>query len=273
LAVEAPDPEAAAAVSCAAVNDPSEAVRAAARAVLRGWCSTSAGAGSLLRSLISACGGAPGPGGIFYLGDFLINGGLRVMPVTPTDRDQRIEAAADRIREAVAELPDAGERREAGINALVGSVPRAAGYREQLQAFTGITHVMRLKMAQQLEPGLRAYLQDSAPPRSREGEAGNGNPYSVQAEQARFARDLSDGVFRLGLGLSWKGGGPCYVSTLTEKRGDRSERTRYRIMRCGKGDQQVGLVTAWGPAQTDRIGLRDAAPAGQENCLTPVRGR
>lgn len=189
------------------------------------------------------------------------------------DREQRVDAVADHIRAVATELTNPEEQREAEVKALVGSVPREAEYREQLQAFTGITHVMRVMMARQLEPKLRDHLRNEGPTVEPAADAGD--------RKSAFADRLTDGLFRLGLGIRWgTSEDVCYLSTGQSKR---SPYGFYRVMVCGQ-PKCVKQPGGWSDRQVIRqsedvdqhvsfVGLIDAASPGKENHLSPKNSR
>jgi hypothetical protein len=194
-------------------------------------------------------------------------------------REQRIEAAVERISDAVAELPQ-DEQGEAEVKALVTNVPATASYPEQLRAFTGITHVMRVMMARQLEQPFREYLRDDSPRLDPAlGDDRKRQSQDLASRKAMFAEQVTDGLFRLGLSVFWDGEGPCYFGTNTSPQ---NARGRYSIHKCGESGH-LDYVTDWHKGrnvQTEEISRRleraslfDAAAPGKPNRLKPARIR
>ncbi len=171
------------------------------------------------------------------------------------DNEKCIEGAVERIRAAVADLPNVDDVRQAEVQALIGTVSKDDSYPRQIEAFTGITHTMRVQMARRLEGSLRVSLL--------------ANPASTWVDQ------MTDDMFRLGLALQWKAcPDAAYLGVHNQP-----NRTRYRICRVTGGGGTLGTVTSWGAAgrsgksYAEQLSLQDAAPPQGQNSLRPSRKR
>ncbi len=278
LSSQHPSPEIVAALACAAKNDSSEVVRVAVGAVVKDLCRDAAGVTAMVQGLLLAVGAETKDIGRFCLNDVLINVSVNRMTDQISDREQRIDATVNQIREVVAGLSDPEEQREAEVKSLVSSVPPTAPYPKQLEAFTGITHVMRTLMARQLEPKFREHLRDDSPriERKLDGKPTQQNRDLAQRKE-QFAESVTDGLFRLGLGVRLDGGEQsCYIGSGCSHP---NVRGRYRIFACGNGEQ-LDAITDWfttkakdAPLPFTRVGLQDAAPPGGGNSLNRSRNR
>ncbi len=208
------------------------------------------------------------------------------MAETETEREQRINAAAQEIKAVVERLPDKEEQRAAEVKALVKGVaeeaddPQQHRYRQELSAFTGITHELRTQMGAQLEPKFREYLRDRSP-RENPKLSGKEQQNELAADKAALAEKASDGLSRLGLAFLWEKDsefkGPCYLGADSS-----NPRGRYLIHKCGSSGyvdqitdwhQGRGLEAADIEARLKRLTLVDAAAPGEQNCLQPRRNR
>jgi hypothetical protein len=277
LAQYEPNPEVLATLTSATKNDPSKEVRIAVTDVVEEWCRSDGGVKAIVEGLLLAIGCKKTDDCRFSLHHSLIRFNISHMDL-PSDREKRINTVASHIRREVAtELSDPEEQREAEAKALVTSVPKEADFREQLRSFTGITHVMRVMMARQLEPKFKKHLRENGP---------KVEPESTLPERKKtFAEEITDGLYRLGIGLGIKLNSreeTCYVSVA---KSDRQRLGFYKIVPCGQTNA-VKTLAGWSEAQiamhqktvkdavstfVEQIRLVDAAAPGDRNHLSPKR--